>query len=154
MSGLGAPADTMRESDVIVLMVSPLLALRLVTDHNTEQGPECRGFCHDERAWIGWKCPIEQAPPSPYGESMQATYSRGTTERIVGDSQPPPVDVSRPFSVAAGGAGGRPCIRIPRRKALLRSHFSYFLCHNSDFGRSGRRVPRGRTRFCSSPNTG
>src|SRR5260370_19533351 len=143
MSGLGAPADTMRESDVIVLMVSPLLALRLVTDHNTEQRPEFPRFFHYDRAWISWKCPIEQAPPSPYGESMQATYSRGTTERIVGDSQPPPVDVSRPFSVAAGRAGGLPCIRIPRRKTLLKSHFSDFLCPNSDFVRSGPFGPRG-----------
>src|SRR5260370_31265598 len=143
MSGLGAPADTMRESDVIVLMVSPLLALRLVTDHNTEQRPEFPRFFHYDRAWISWKCPIEQAPPSPYGESMQATYSRGTTERIVGDSQPPPVDVSRPFSVAAGGAGGRPCIRLPPPKALPRAPFSYFLCHHSAFGPSRRRRPAG-----------
>src|SRR5262245_48238134 len=39
-------------------------------------------------------------------------------------------------------------------QALLRSHFSYFLCHNSDFGRSGRCVPRGSTRFGSSQNPG
>src|SRR5262249_29140782 len=31
-------------------------------------------------------------------------------------------------------------------RALLRPHFSYFLCHNSDFGRSGRCVLRGRIR--------
>src|SRR5260370_7475895 len=101
MSGLGAPADTMRESDVIVLMVSPLLALRLVTDHNTEQRPEFPRFFHYDRAWISWKCPIEQAPPSPYGESMQATYSRGTPERIVGDSHPRPVAASPPFPAPA-----------------------------------------------------
>jgi cold shock protein len=37
---------------------------------------------------------------------------------------------------------------------LLRPHFSYLLCHNSDFGRSGRCVPRGRIRFGSSQNPG
>jgi hypothetical protein len=89
MIGLGSPADTMRESDVIVLMVSPLLALRLVIDHNTEQRTEFPRFFHHDRAWITWKCPIEQAPPNPYGESMQATYSRATTERIVGNSESP-----------------------------------------------------------------
>src|SRR5258708_25892967 len=130
--GWGSAAEPMRESDVIVLMVYPLLALRLVTDHNTEQRPEFPRFFHYDRAWISWKCPIEQAPPSPYGESMQATYSRGTTERIVGDSQPPPVDVSRPFSVAAGGACGRPCIPIPPRKALRIPACPYFLCRHSD----------------------
>src|SRR5258708_17944640 len=125
MIGLGSPADTMRESDVIVLMVSPLLALRLVTDHNTEQRPEFPRFFHYDRAWISWKCPIEQAPPSPYGESMQATYSSGTTERIVGDSQPPPVDVSRPFSVAAGGACGWPCYRLPVPESLVMRCFFF-----------------------------
>ena len=44
MIGLGSPADTMRESDVIVLMVSPLLALWLVIDHNTKQGAEFPWF--------------------------------------------------------------------------------------------------------------
>jgi len=39
-------------------------------------------------------------------------------------------------------------------KALLRPHFSYLLCPNSDFGRSGRCVPRGRIRFGSSQNPG
>jgi hypothetical protein len=63
MIGFGSPADTMRESDVIVLMVSPLLALRLVIDHNTEQRPEFPRFFHHDRAWITWKCPIEQALP-------------------------------------------------------------------------------------------
>src|SRR5262249_34284559 len=43
MIGFGSPAGTTRES-VIVLMASPLLALRLVIDHNTKQGakfPRC-----------------------------------------------------------------------------------------------------------------
>jgi CspA family cold shock protein len=33
-------------------------------------------------------------------------------------------------------------------------HFSDLLCHNSDFGRSGRCVPIGRTRFGSLQNPG
>src|SRR5262249_33038588 len=45
MIGFGSPADTTRESDVIVLMVSPLLALRLVIDHNTKQGAEFPRCC-------------------------------------------------------------------------------------------------------------
>ena len=50
MIGLGSPADTMRESDVIVLMVSPLLALRFVIDHNTEQRMEFPRLFHHDRA--------------------------------------------------------------------------------------------------------
>src|SRR6266545_8230524 len=49
MIGFGSPADTTRES-VIVLMVSPLLALRLVIDHNTKQGAEFPRFLHHDRA--------------------------------------------------------------------------------------------------------
>jgi hypothetical protein len=52
MIGFGSPADTMRESDVIVLMVSPLLALRLVIDHNTEHRPEFPRFFHHGRVYI------------------------------------------------------------------------------------------------------
>jgi|SRR6516165_11640443 hypothetical protein len=113
MIGFGSPTDKLRES-VIVLMVSPLLALRLVIDHNTEQRMEFPRFFHD-RAWTSWNCPIEQAPPNPCGESMQATYSRAAAERIVGDSEPPQVDVSRLFRPSQG-AGARSCIRMPRHK--------------------------------------
>jgi len=56
MIGFGSPADTTRES-VIVLMVSPLLALRLVIDHNTKQGAEFPRFLHHDRAWIRRKPP-------------------------------------------------------------------------------------------------
>src|SRR5262245_56174419 len=50
MIGFGSPTDKLRES-VIVLMVSPLLALRLVIDHNTEQRMEFPRFFHHDRAW-------------------------------------------------------------------------------------------------------
>src|SRR5258707_10167495 len=100
MIGLGSPADTMRESDVIVLMVSPLLALRLVIDHNTEQRPEFPRFFHYDRAWISWKCPIDRAPPNPCGESMQAAYSRTAAERIVGNSESPQVELIGGFGIA------------------------------------------------------
>src|SRR6266436_9469554 len=129
MIGFGSPADTMRESDVIVLMVSPLLALRLVIDHNTEQRPEFPRFFHHDRAWISWKCPIEQAPPNPYGESMQATYSRATTERIVGDSEPP---MFRAFSRPPQG-----CRRSPAQTRMRVTSLA-----------------RGRIRFGSSQNPG
>jgi hypothetical protein len=45
----------MRESDVIVLMVSPLLALRFVIDHNTEQRMEFPRLFHHDRAWIRYQ---------------------------------------------------------------------------------------------------
>jgi cold shock protein len=45
-------------------------------------------------------------------------------------------------------------ISVHYHEALLRPHFSYFFRGNSDFGRSGRDVPRGRTRFGSSQNPG
>jgi hypothetical protein len=144
----------MRESDVIVLMVSPLLALRLVIDHNTEQRTEFPRFFHHDRAWITWKCPIEQAPPNPYGESMQATYSRATTERIVGNSESPQVELIGGFFGHRAGMPAFARAYACASQALLRPHFSYFLCHNSDFGRSGRCVPRGRIRFGSSQNPG
>src|SRR5262249_27295462 len=92
MIGFGSPTDKLRES-VIVLMVSPLLALRFVIDHNTERRMEFPRFFHHDRAWTSWDCPIERAPPNPCGESMQATYSRATAERVVGGSAPPQVDV-------------------------------------------------------------
>jgi cold shock protein len=38
--------------------------------------------------------------------------------------------------------------------ALQRPHFSCLLCHNSDFGRSGRCVPTGRIRIGSLQNPG
>jgi hypothetical protein len=144
----------MRESDVIVLMVSPLLALRLVIDHNTEQRPEFPRFFQHDRTWITWKCPIDRAPPNPCGESMQAAYSRTAAERIVGNSESPQVELIGGFFGHRKDAGGRPRIRACASQALLRPHFSYFLCHNSDFGRSGRCVPRGRIRFGSSQNPG
>jgi hypothetical protein len=98
MIGFGSPADTTRESDVIVLMVSPLLALPLVIDHNTKQGAEFPGFLH------------------PCGESMQATHSRITAERIVGNSEPLQVEVFGGFFGHRRGAGGRPRIGMPRHK--------------------------------------
>jgi hypothetical protein len=98
MIGFGSPADTTRESDVIVLMVSPLLALRLVIDHNTKQGAEFPGFLH------------------PCDESMQATHSRITAERIVGNSEPLQVEVFGDFFGHRRGADGRPCIGMPRHK--------------------------------------
>jgi hypothetical protein len=49
MIGFGSPTDKLRES-VSVLMVSPLLALRLVIDHNTEQRMEFPRFFHHDRA--------------------------------------------------------------------------------------------------------
>jgi hypothetical protein len=79
-------------------MVSPLLALRLVIDHNTKQGAEFPGFLH------------------PCGESMQATHSRITAERIVGNSEPLQVEVFGDFFGHRRGAGGRPRIGMPRHK--------------------------------------
>ena len=113
MIGFGSATDKLRES-VIVLMVSPL-ALRFVIDHNTEQRMEFPRFFDHDRGWTSWNCPIEQAPPNPCGESMQATYSRATAERIVRDSEPQQVDVLLFFG-RRRGAGGRPCIRMPHHK--------------------------------------
>src|SRR5215813_8437235 len=93
MIGLGSPADTMRESDVMVLMVSPLLALRLVIDHNTEQRTE---FPRPRPRLDRLEVPDRTSAPNPYGESMQATYSRATTERILGDCQPHDKHLFRP----------------------------------------------------------
>jgi hypothetical protein len=39
-------------------------------------------------------------------------------------------------------------------ESLAKAAFFVFLLHNSDFGRSGRCVPRGSTRFGSSQNPG
>src|SRR6516165_6015164 len=94
MIGLGSPADTMRESDVIVLMVSPLLALTFVIDHNTEQRTEFPRVHHD-RAWIGWKRPIEQALPILAANRCERRILERRPNEIVGDCEPPPVDVSR-----------------------------------------------------------
>src|SRR5262249_20653015 len=63
-------------------MISPLLALRLVIDHNTEQRMEFPRFFHHDRAWTSWNCPIEQAPSSPCDESMQATYSSSLRKNL------------------------------------------------------------------------
>jgi len=114
MIGFGSLAGTTRES-VIVLMVSPLLASRLVIDHNTKQGAEFPRFLHHDRAWIRRKRSIK-APPNPSGESMQATHSRTTTERIVGNSEQPQVEVFGGFFGHRSGAGDRPRIRMPRHK--------------------------------------
>src|SRR3989442_11801367 len=154
MIGFGSPAGTTRES-VIALMVSPLLALRLVIDHNTKQGAEFpRFFCTTTAPGSVGNRPIDQAPPNPCGESMQATHSRTTAERIVGNSEQPQVEVFGGFFGHRRGCRRSPAHTHAASQALLRPHFSYFLCHNSDFGRSGRCVPRGRIRFGSSQNPG
>src|SRR5262245_37210923 len=90
---------------------------------------------------------------NPCGESMQAMYSRTTAERIVRDSEPLQVDVLLFFRPSQGWRQS-PVHTHAASQALLRPHFSYFLCHNSDFGRSGRCVLRGRIRFGSSQNPG
>jgi hypothetical protein len=109
MIGLGSPADTMRESDVIVLIVSPLLALRLVIDHNTEQRPEFPRFFHYDRAWISWKCPIEQAPPTLPANRCKRRILEPRRNELSGIP-------NRRQSMFRAGAGGRPRIRIPRHK--------------------------------------
>src|SRR5262249_18915403 len=60
----------------------------------------------------------------------------------------------RAFFGRRGGYRRSPVHTHAASRALLRPHFSYFLCHNSDFGRSGRCVLRGRIRFGSSQNPG
>ena len=150
---MGSPADTMRESDVIVLMVSPLLALRLVIDHNTKQGAEFPWFASRPRLDQS-DCLINQAPPNPCGESMQATHSRTAAERIVGNSKPPQVEVFLRLFRPSQGCRRSPAHTHAASQALLRSHFSYFLCHNSDFGRSGCCVLKRPLCFGSSQNPG
>src|SRR5207245_8658803 len=64
--------------------------------------------------------PDRTSAPNPCGESMQAAYSRTAAERIVGNSESPQVElIGGFFSGIAGGAGGGPCIRIPRHKPCL-----------------------------------
>src|SRR5262249_10864147 len=107
-----------------------------------------------DRAWISRNCPINQAPPNPCGESMQATHSRITAERIVGNSEPLQVEVFGGLFWPSQGCRRSPAPRPAVAQALLRPHFSYFLCHNSDFGRSGCCVLTRPLRFGSSQNPG
>src|SRR5262249_57426636 len=94
MIGFGSPTDKLRES-VIVLMVSPL-ALRFVIDHNTKQGAEFPRFLH------------------PCDESMQATHSRITAGRIVGDSERFKSTCLAAFLAIAGGPAGGPAYGLAR----------------------------------------
>jgi hypothetical protein len=106
----------MRESDVIVLMVSPLLALRLVIDHNTEQRPEFLRFFHNDRAWIRWKCPIEQALPVLAANRCKRRILEPRRNELSGIPDRPKVELIGGFFGHRRGAGGRPRIRIPRHK--------------------------------------
>src|SRR6516165_3483395 len=114
MIGLGSPADTMRESDVIVLMVFPLLALRLVIDHNTKQGTEFPCFC-------------VTAAPGSVGLPDQSSASQSLRpERIVGNSERCKSRCLGGFLGHRRGAGGCPCIacRVP---SLAKAAFFVFL---------------------------
>src|SRR5262249_60483663 len=63
-------------------------------------------------------------------------------------------DFSRIRTIVARSGRGARRSPTPRSAALHRPHFSCLLCHNSDFGRSGRCVPTGRIRFGSPQNPG
>jgi hypothetical protein len=68
----------MRESDVIVLMVSPLLALRFVIDHNTEQRMEFPRLFHHDRAWIRYQPGILESGERIVGK-LRTAASRGAS---------------------------------------------------------------------------
>src|SRR5215471_9570212 len=103
MIGLGSPADTMRESDVIVLMVSPLLALRLVIDHNTKQGAEFPWFASRPRLDQS-DCLINQAPPNLASNRCKRRILESRRNELSG------IPNRCDFFGHRRAAGDRPCI--------------------------------------------
>src|ERR1700745_2906639 len=111
MIGLGSPADTMRESDVIVLMVSPLLALRFVIDHNTRRGAKFPRPLHHDGAWT-------RCNPGIF-ESWRANCRDIANRRksdVYGRFFDPPPGRRRP-----------PCALPPHDKPLLGGVFTFSL---------------------------
>jgi hypothetical protein len=92
-----------------------MLALRLVIDHNTKQGAEFP-WCVSRPRLDQSDCLINQAPPNPCVESMQATHSRITAERIVENSEPLQVEVFGDFFGHRRCTGGCPRIGMPRHE--------------------------------------
>src|SRR6516164_4886181 len=127
MIGFGSPADTMRESDVIVLMVSPLLAFRLVIDHNTEQRTEFPRFS-------------TTTAPGSLGSARSKTSASQSLRRIDASEailEPRRNELSgipnrrqsmfRAFFGRRKGSGGRARAYAPRVASLAKAAFFVFL---------------------------
>src|SRR5262249_3491916 len=124
MIGFGSPTDKLRES-VIVLMVSPLLALRLVIDHNTEQRMEFPRFFHHDRAWTSWNCRSNQRCPVLATTRCKLRILEPRRNEVSGIPNRRK-SMFRAFFGRRGGTGGRPCILMPRHEPCSGPLFCIF----------------------------